>query len=316
MKAKTGVCAAMLCTLLTAGIAAESFAAEGAKCVYLLGKAGPTAGIVPKQGIYVKDDLYYYSGDSDELIPTAGRLVQDVEATAFINLLSATWVTGTKIAGGTLSFGALLPYGYQDVKADFEFTGPRGNVFATNQEDDVTSIGDPVLNAALGWHSGMNHWNTYVAMWIPVGDYEQGRIANMGTNRWAGDIGAGYTRLNPKSGLEISGTAGFTCNAENDKTDYQTGTELHVEAAVIQHLANNLSAGIAGYFYKQLSGDSGDGAVLGDFKGRTAAIGPVVGYTFRNGLSLNMRWYHEFAVENRIEGDAIFATLTVPFTAK
>ncbi len=38
---------------------------------------------------------------------------------------------------------------------------------------------------------------------------------------------------------------------------------------------------MAGYFYQQVTGDSGPGASLGDFKGRIAAIGGTMGYNFK-----------------------------------
>ncbi len=307
---------ALCCILIISVSISTGFAGEGAKSVYLMGKAGPTAGLMPGPGLYIKDDVYFYSGSTDELIPSSGRLVQELDATALINLTTITWVPGTKIGGGTLGLGLLIPYGYQNIEADFELTGPQGNVFSRDLGDSVTSFGDPIVNAALGWHDGCSHWNIYTAVWIPAGDYKKGRLTNMGTNHWAGELGAGYTWLNPKSGLEISGTAGITFNGENPDTDYQTGREIHFEGALIQHLPNKIAFGLAGYLYQQLTGDSGDGAVLGSFKGRTMGIGPTLAYTFKNNMALNVRWYHEFSVENRVKGDAFFATLTIPFAQK
>ena len=37
------------------------------------------------------------------------------------------------------------------------------------------------------------------------------------------------------------------------------------------------------YFYQQITGDSGPGATLGDFKSRVAGIGPQIGYLFPAG---------------------------------
>jgi hypothetical protein len=33
-----------------------------------------------------------------------------------------------------------------------------------------------------------------------------------------------------------------------------------------------------GFYYEQISGDSGSDALLGDFEGRTLGVGPVVSY--------------------------------------
>jgi hypothetical protein len=55
-------------------------------------------------------------------------------------------------------------------------------------------------------------------------------------------------------------------------TDYRIDTESYLELVYKQHLPNGFSFGLAGH-YQQLTGDSGS-ALLGDFKGRVAAIGP------------------------------------------
>lgn len=51
-------------------------AAEGGKSLYLLGKRGPLAGLIPKPGYYVTNDFYYYSGDNNELVPIGDRINQ------------------------------------------------------------------------------------------------------------------------------------------------------------------------------------------------------------------------------------------------
>ena len=79
-------------------------------------------------------------------------------------------------------------------------------------------------------------------MFIPVGDYEVGRISNVGKNRWAVDVGGAYTMANFKGGREFSSVLGFTFNGDNEDTDYSTGTEMHLEtrgqAAPAQSLVN------------------------------------------------------------------------------
>lgn len=67
-------------------------------------------------------------------------------------------------------------------------------------------------------------------------------------------------------------------------------------------------------YYQQLTADSGSN-LLGDFKGRVAALGPELGYQFKAAggtMGLDLRWYHEFAAQSRVEGDAVFLTLSPP----
>jgi hypothetical protein len=72
---------------------------------------------------------------------------------------------------------------------------------------------------------------------------------------------------------------------------------------------------LAGYFFQQLTGDSGSGAKLGDFKGRVAGIGPQIGFLFPVGNEhqgyLNLKAYKDFAAENRPEGYTAWVTLAI-----
>ncbi len=123
------------------------------------------------------------------------------------------------------------------------------------------------------------------------------------------------TWLDAARGHEVSVAAGFTFNWENPATDYTTGTEFHVEWALMQHFTKTFSLGIGGYHYQQITGDSGAGATLGDFEGRVTALGPVMTYTFICGktpISTQLEWMHEFDVENRAEGDCGFLNVTIP----
>jgi Putative MetA-pathway of phenol degradation len=83
----------------------------------------------------------------------------------------------------------------------------------------------------------------------------------------------------------------------------------------IWKLPSGFSFGVGGYHYHQVTGDSGSGAVLGPFIGRVTAVGPVIGYVLKAGalpINLNARWFAEFETENRMKGNAVFASLTVP----
>lgn len=289
--------------------AADSFAAESGKSFYLLGSRGPLAGITPPPGIFFQNDLYYYSGGVGRTVelPFGREIVAGVDGQALIELPTTIWVTPAEIFGGHLAFTATVPVvGHQDVHA---FLGSR------SVSDSLATIGDPVVGSFIGWNAGNFHWQTGVNVNVPVGDYRDGGLANIAFNHWAADVYAALTWLDPAIGLDLSGAVGVTFNGENPATDYRTGNEFHVEFAAVQHFNEQFSAGVVGYYYDQISGDSGAGAVLGPFEGRVTALGVTIGYDFKLGalpVSTRIKYFHEFDTKNRLQGDAVYLSASFP----
>jgi len=217
-----------------------------------------------------------------------------------------------EVQGGNLGFTAIVPFGGPDI--DATLSAPRAGRSAS-ASDSIFTIGDPVVGVVLGWHEGDFHWTANASLNVPIGDYQKGELANLSFNRWAGDFTLAGTWFNPEAGFDLSGAAGFAFNGENPATDYRTGTEFHAEWAVTRHFGQEFSAGVAGYFYQQVTGDSGPGASLGDFKGRIAAIGGTMGYNFKMAetpVSLTLKIFQEFGAKNRPEGSAGFVTIAFP----
>lgn len=262
--------------------------------------------------------FFYYSGSTNIELSFAGlTLSGGIDADAYYNLPIGIWVAPGKVWGGNIAFNVMAPIGWKDVEAGATLSGPGGQVIPGRIQDEETNFGDPVVGAALGWHDGKWHYNVGALINIPVGFWERGNLANIGFNRWAVDITGAVTYLDMSTGLEVSGAAGFTFNAENPDTNYRTGTEFHLEGAAVPNLSKSFGIGINGYYYDQVSGDSGEGARLGSFEGRVAALGPVVNWNFEVGkipVSTSFKYFHEFDVKNRLEGDSGFFTLTMPLS--
>jgi len=147
----------------------------------------------------------------------------------------------------------------------------------------------------------------------PTGHYAPNSLAIMSLNRPGFDLKGGYTFLSAETGTELSAAAGITFNLRNTATDYQSGDELHIEAALNQHFPFGLAAEAGGFFYQQITGDYGSGDRVGPFKGRVAAVGPLLSYTFKadeQEVTFSGRWFHEFDVKRRFRGDAIFASVS------
>lgn len=299
-----------------------SQAAENAVGVYILGSRGPMAGFTPPPGVYFQNDFYFYRGSanpSKELVFNA-KLIAGVSASMPVDAPSLLWSTPWQIAGGNLAFSATLPIGGPRISADTQLSAPPLNaVIGRNLSDSVTTIGDPYLQSMIAWHAGNFHWTGGVGLNVPMGDYREGAMANIAFHRWAADLFAAVTYLNMQTGLDLSAAGGFTFNGTNTVTNYKTGTEFHLEGAATQNLPGGFSFGAVGYYYQQVTGDSGSGARLGDFKGRIAALGGSLGYNFKTGdgrdVALRLKVYREFAAQNRLEGTAGFFTVAMPLYA-
>jgi outer membrane putative beta-barrel porin/alpha-amylase len=91
----------------------------------------------------------------------------------------------------------------------------------------------------------------------------------------------------------------FRASKKPQSSAHRTGTDL---ASRIGH-------------YHQLTRDSGSGDRVGAFESRVAAVGPEVGYVFKYNdqpAYCNVRGYWEYSARNRVEGYALFATLSIP----
>ncbi len=202
-------------------------------------------------------------------------------------------------------------------KLDANITGALGPIgFATSKSvsQSLSAFGDLFVQPTLRWNQGVHNYMVYGMMNFPVGSYDPSRLVNLGLGHWAVDGGAGYTYFNPATGWEFSGVGGVTYNFINPYLDYQNGINAHFDWGTSKFVSKQVLIGLVGYAYQQLSGDSGAGATLGDFKSRVFAIGPQIGFLFPVGDMqgyLNVKGYKEFGAENRAEGWNMWVTFAL-----
>lgn len=136
----------------------------------------------------------------------------------------------------------------------------------------------------------------------------------MGSATSPPDGGAGYTYLDQQNGREFSAVAGVTYNFKNDSTNYQNGVDFHLDWGASQFLSEQFHVGVAGYFYNQLTPDSGPGDQVGSFEFRVIGLGPQIGYILPLGPVqgyLNLKAYEEFAAQNRPCGYNVWLTFAI-----
>ena len=113
--------------------------------------------------------------------------------------------------------------------------------------------------------------NPQIFIVAPTGDYQKGQLANPGKNHWMFDPLLGVSYLSHKTGTEFTMFGGFAISTINPDTDYRNGDVIHLEATLQQFLPLRketlLGSGANGFYYQQVTGDSGSGAVLGSNEG-------------------------------------------------
>ncbi|MGV7215078.1 SphA family protein [Bradyrhizobium sp. UFLA05-112] len=244
-----------------------------------------------------------------------GSVAAGINAHADVLVQGITYTSPMPVLGGQAAFTVLTAPGNIGVGIDASLTGPRGNTISGSKTDDRTTLTDVFYQGTLKWNQGVHNEMVYVTGNIPSGTYDSSRLANLSFGFPAVDAGAGYTYLDLKTGHEFSVVGGLTYNWMNPFLQYQNGIDFHVDWAASQFVSKNVHLGVAGYFFRQLTDDSGPGAKLGGFRGRAIGIGPQIGFIIplSQGYQgyLNVRGYKDIDVENRPNTWTAWVTFSV-----
>jgi hypothetical protein len=294
-----------------------AFADEGGVSFWLPGQYGSLVAVPPAPGwafavIYVHPESKAGAGQD---LPRGGRIDLGVEGSGDLLVLGPSYTFTNPLLGGTATASLFAVGGRTVGSVSGSLTGPNGGNVSGFHSESLTAVGDLIPQFSLAWIRGLHNFSTYLTGDIPVGSYDPNRLVNLGLGHGAIDAGGGYTYLNQKNGREFSAISGFTYNLENPDTHYRNGLDWHVDWGASQFLSERVHAGIVGYWYQQVTGDSGAGAKLGAFESRVGGLGPQAGYFFpASGMQgyTNLKAYWEFAAQNRPEGWNIW--LTVAFS--
>jgi hypothetical protein len=228
-----------------------------------------------------------------------------------------SYVFATPVFGGQFAVSVAGFVGRDFAALNGALTVSSGGLVASRQgsiSDALTSVGDLLPEVTLRWNSGVNNWMVYGMGDVPVGNYNSANLANLGLGHGAADAGAGYAYFDQKAGHEFSVVTGFTYNLLNPSTGYHNGIDWHVDWGASQFVTKQLQLGAVGYFFQQITPDSGAAAFLGTNESRIAGIGPQIGYLFPVGNLqgyVNLKGYWEFAAENRASAWNTWVTLSL-----
>jgi hypothetical protein len=244
-----------------------------------------------------------------------GSVVTGLSAHGDALVQGITYTSPLAVLGGQAAFTVLAAPGNLGASIDATLTGPRGNAVSGVATDNRTTVSDVLYQGTLKWNQGVHNEMVYVVGNIPSGTYDPNRLANLSFGFPAIDVGAGYTYLDPKTGHEFSVVGGLTYSAINPYLQYQNGIDFHLDWGASQFINKNVHVGLVGYFFQQITDDSGPGAKLGGFRGMAVGLGPEIGFIIPLSKDyqgyLNLRGYKDLETENRANTWSTWVTFAI-----
>lgn len=292
-------------------------AEEGGSAHYAPGTTADFIDTLPgKPALVLANAFTFYQGDATPPIDFGGLATFNAEATLYADSIFALYQTPWQLLGGNYAVAAVIPYVWIEVNGKAN-AGP----LQPHINDSANGLGDiTVYPFMLGWTNALDmKYDVRLGIYTPTGDYEKGQLANPGRNYRTFEPAVSFSWLSTKIGTEVTLFTGFDFNTENEDTHYQSGTSFHLDGTVAQHLplfGGFAGVGVEGFVYEQISADSGSGATLGGFEGRTIGVGPVVSYSHKIGkydFAGEVKWLPEVDVEKRLKGDYIWVKLGLVF---
>ncbi|WP_085656433.1 transporter [Pseudomonas sp. B11(2017)] len=254
-------------------------------------------------------NLYYNHYKATKLnISSLGGKVPNVEIESTAVVPRLDYLSPVRVLGGRLAGYVAQPWMKQEVAA-------------FGLSDTRESMGDTTFAPIILWDMGKNlTLGAAVEITAPTGEYDAERLANTSNNFWTYKPLFSFTWL-PTERTELSMKTTYSFNEKNKDTDYKSGQIFHFDYSASYRVTDNLRLGVNGYFLKQTTDDKQFGHTVqfagedvnDGVRGKVFAIGPALYFTFLKYASVEIRWAKEFDVENRPEGEMLWAKISIPY---
>lgn len=296
----------------------SAFAEENGVGHWIPGQIPFFAGMMPpEQGLYFRESNYFYEGLlSDKIgVPIGNEVVFNSQRTIYVDTFVFNYVVAPKRTEWyepNYSFVVAVPFMYFKNTISFTPGGFRETQSSYNLSDVVLT---PIN---LGWDYQTIHWTAGVNVYAPTGPYSVTSLAPSGYNYWTFEPALGFTYYEPQYGIELTLYAAIDFNTINYATEYKTGDEFHIDWIAAKYFQHGFTLGLGGYVYKQVTGDSGAGAVLGSYKDYIFSIGPVMKYgtqIMQVPFSVEFKALPRIRAVNAPDGTALWLNFNLSFAS-
>ncbi|MGO8738884.1 SphA family protein [Rhodoblastus sp.] len=265
---------------------------------------------------------YLGSASAERPIPFAGVAAAGAKADVWGAGLTLLWRPPIDLGGKwSYAMSMTIPYLSSDISANAVASLGNGLSGSIARERMVDAIGDIIVMPLMLNYNFNRDFNANfrVGIYTPTGSYQLGSLSNTGKNFWTFEPVLGFVYFGQQNGIEVSVYPGVDFNTENPATHYQSGTQFHIDGTLAQHfplLGGLAGLGVSAYDYSQVTPDSGTGATLGPFEGKSVGVGPVASYIVKiagHDTIWEAKWLHETDTQNRLQGNIYWLKIVSKF---
>jgi hypothetical protein len=225
--------------------------------------------------------------------------------------LAHNW--SVKVLGGELVSQVAAPYIYQQLHvAD-----------AKSTNENLSNVN--VVPIAIVNHKGIVFWRYDLQFETLALGYQKGAASNIGQHNIAFTPSAAITLLPHGGAQNIMSRFDYIINNPDHASHYHSGNEFFWQFDVQEQIPRHkASGGVEGYFYKQITNDSQNGAAviaanadgtqsIGN-KGRVLDLGPQVTFPWGKHGALIFKWDHDLLVQNKVRGNSFWFQFGIPLS--
>ncbi len=279
-------------------------ATEGGNQEYPLGVNTVLPGLLPPPGHAAFLDYFEFY---------TAPIVTDNNGTK----IPADFHLNLEVEAGRILYSWPVDFGNFGITSGAVLQVANGSEHLEGQSDGRLAFGDTLLQPIiLGYNSPDHALFAWIDadLWVPTGQFSTKDLFNVGLNRLEVAPSAAVTWF-PNQRIQASLFATLEMPFKDPATDYLSGKSIDIDYGLDYQPVSEwkrFHVGVGGYAFQQVSPDKVNGVLYNDGNyGRVIAIGPQIRYDWKMG-GIVLKWQHEFAAENRTQGDTIWLQTAVP----
>lgn len=224
---------------------------------------------------------------------------------AYANVHRIIQITDKKILGADFGWNVVIPI--VDASIDIDAYGVH---------DDATKFSD--LNAepfVMEWHQDRFDFGFVYGLFAPTATRDDTHPAWTGKDFWTNYAGlAGTWYFDEKKTWALSFLSRYEVNSKRSEVDVRAGDNFSFEWGLGKTVLPLTDFGVSGYCSWQTTEDSGRDAVTPKVLDRAFGIGPELQFfSPKHNFGYHFRYWWEFGVRDRTEGQILTFTLVKPF---